>query len=582
MHFLVHYSAPAYNHSAVGGFKPGWLAVHDLTNGTFIAAYQLPVTEADELLTADNTALFIGCVGSVSMYPMPDGTAEILWTSEIYGYGRYIVGSPRYSRIGSLTKNIQTLWEQLQGQPNLQLPIITTNVNSNPVPSDGRSVMHVFTGLKKYDSKRLLLGIRDNGINESLAHNTNLANQFPDRSLQWVDADTGASLGTALVISYPAGTVGDDRHLNMAFGVDDAGVLYVGVANTIRRYAPSGGSFGSFTVAFTQTAPPPNAGIDKVQFSELRIKGSGANTVIVAGNRDWYGDPDHILTTTDGLSFTEQTAVPTGFGTGGGGISSIVPDLDVPTDNLIYRTSYPSTSNGADSTFHRRRQPGGTGDFNVDVFSPEQVPGNSISNSVEVIYRTMFETDAQTLPGLDYVVTYSTPSFRTFNNPDVQSLLKGNSPNPMPFQPGWIAIHDQRTGEVRGLHKLSVTEALNVLPDTNAPPIDFYTGWFVSALPQGGLEMYPVLNSASETVGAEVLWWSATYGYGRYYIDTAPPAISLRVRLAGGKVRLDWTGAGMLQSASAVEGPYNNIPEAFQGYTYSGASPQYFRLLVQQ
>jgi len=38
--------------------------------------------------------------------------------------------------------------------------------------------MHVFTGLKKYDSQRLLLGIRDNGINETVAHNTNLANQF--------------------------------------------------------------------------------------------------------------------------------------------------------------------------------------------------------------------------------------------------------------------------------------------------------------------------------------------------------------------------------------------------------------------
>ena len=38
----------------------------------------------------------------------------------------------------------------------------------------------------------------------------------------------------------------------------------------------------------------------------------------------------------------------------------------------------------------------------------------------------------------------------------------------------------------------------------------------------------------------------------------------------------------LLQSASAAEGPYNSIPEAFQGYSYSGASPQFFRLLVQQ
>ena len=114
------------------------------------------------------------------------------------------------------------------------------------------------------------------------------------------------------------------------------------------------------------------------------------------------------------------------------------------------------------------------------------------------------------------------------------------------------------------------------------PPIDFYTGWSVNAIPQGGIEMYPVRNSTSETVGAEILWLSATYGYGRYYIDTAPPANKLRASFVGGKVRLDWTGAGILQSASDAEGPYNSIPGAFQGYTYAGAGPQYFRLLVQQ
>src|SRR5207247_10769903 len=144
--------------------------------------------------------------------------------------------------------------------------------------------------------------------------------------------------------SYSAGTVGDDNLLIMAFGVDDAGVLYVGVANTIRRYAPSAGGFAAPSVAFTQAAPPLNAGIDKVQFSQFRIKGSGANTVIVAGNRDWYGDVDHILTTTDGVTLTERTANNTGSGTGGGGgLSTIVPVLYASSDELSYRSSYPFT-----------------------------------------------------------------------------------------------------------------------------------------------------------------------------------------------------------------------------------------------
>lgn len=64
--FVVHYSTPSWNSAAIGSpLRPGWLALHDLTNGNFIVAHQLSVTEVDELLATDNTALFLGTVGSV-------------------------------------------------------------------------------------------------------------------------------------------------------------------------------------------------------------------------------------------------------------------------------------------------------------------------------------------------------------------------------------------------------------------------------------------------------------------------------------------------------------------------------------
>jgi hypothetical protein len=573
--FIVHYSTPPYNPTAVGGDKPGWLAIHDRTNGNFMASYQLAVSGAAEFLPDDNSPLFIGCIGSVSLYPLPDGTAEVLWTSEIYGYGRYIIGTPRYAKAYAMSKVVKPIWEQLQGSSNL-LPIIDTDVNPNPVPSDGSSVMHVFTGLKKYDSNRLLLGIRDNGINEKATHNTNLASAFPDRSLQWLDAETGAPLGTALVVTYPAGTIGDDNHLNMGFGLSEDGVLYLGVGDTIQRYAPSGSGFAAPTIAFTAPAGTPQP--TKIQFGEFRVTGSGASTVIVAGNRDWYGNVDRILTTTDGVTFTEVTAIPTGAGSGGGGLSSVVPAADNVDDRVIFRTSYPSTSNGVDSRIHRRRQVGATGDFIADTYNPEQVPGSEVTNSTDVIYRTLFLTDAQTLPGLPYVVAYSTPSFRTFDNPTVQSVLKASSPEDMPYQPGWLALHGADQGEVLGLRKLKVTEALNVIPATTSPPIDFYTGWFVYAIPQGGVELYPVLNSVGETAGVEILWWSATYGMGRYYVDTAPPALRLRGSKTAEGLRFDWNGAGVLQSAVTVEGPYTDVIAATTGYTYAGQEPRFFRL----
>ncbi|MEO7675693.1 MAG: hypothetical protein ABIV39_02890, partial [Verrucomicrobiota bacterium] len=206
---------------------------------------------------------------------------------------------------------------------------------------------------------------------------------------------------------------------------------------------------------------------------------------------------------------------------------------------------------------------------------------SSITNSVDVIYRTFFLSDVQALAGQDWVLAYSTPSFRTFDNPSVQSALKGSSPDPMPYQPGWLAVHDQNTGEVRGLRKLNVTEALNVIPSTTAPPIDFYTGWFIYAIPQGGVELYPVLNAAGEVAGAEVLWWSATYGIGRYSIDTPPAATHLRSSRVARGIQLDWNGAGVLQSASNVEGPYTDEIAVCSGYTYPGTATKFFRLRVQ-
>jgi len=572
--FVVNYSAPPYNPTAVGGDNPGWLAIHNRTNGQFIASYELCVSGADEYLSADNSPLFMSCLGSVSIYPLPDGTAEVLWTSEIYGYGRYVIGSPRYAKSVAMSKTVHPLWEQLQGQPN-SLPIIDTEVNSNPVPSDGTSVMHMFTGLKKYDARRLLLGIRDNGINETVVHNTNLANAYPDRSLHWIDAESGNPLGTALVINYAPGTADDDNNLNMAFGVDAAGVLYVGVTNAILRFAPSGGGFAAPTVAYT-----PVTGIgpypDKLENSEFRVSGSGVSTIIVVGHRNWYGSSDSILTTTDGLTFVEDNFVPTG-----GGISSVVPDPALPGDNVIYKTSYPSTSNGIDSTMNRLRQLGGAGSFAGDAFPVEQVDRFSVTNSSDVIYRTYFLTDVQALAGQDWVLAYSTPSFRTYDNSTVSNYLQGASSTPPNYQPGWLAIHDQITGEVRGLHRLDVTEALNVIPTTTAPPIDFYAGWFCYAIPQGGVELYPVLNASSEVAGVEVLWWSATYGIGRYYIDTPPAATYLRGALVANGLKLEWNGAGILQSASDVAGPYTDIIAACSGYVYSGPATKFFRLRTQ-
>ena len=90
-----------------------------------------------------------------------------------------------------------------------------------------------------------------------------------------------------------------------------------------------------------------------------------------------------------------------------------------------------------------------------------------------------------------------------------------------------------------------------------------------------------MLNSLSEVAGVEVLWWSATYGIGRYYIDTPPAASHLRGTRMNNGLKLEWNGAGVLQSASNVQGPYADEIAVCSGYIYPGTDTKFFRLRLQ-
>ena len=150
------------------------------------------------------------------------------------------------------------------------------------------------------------------------------------------------------------------------------------------------------------------------------------------------------------------------------------------------------------------------------------------------------------------------------------------------YQPGWLAIHDASSGKVRGLHLLNVTEALTLIPGFPfpAPHADTTMGNFQDEIPQGGVEMYSFGNG-----GAEVLWWSTTYGIGRYTIDApasaSPPVLTIR-QVPGGMIRVDWTGQGCLQSSTDLFGAFTTIPNSVSGYTFvPSGETRFFRVLVQ-
>jgi hypothetical protein len=97
--------------------------------------------------------------------------------------------------------------------------------------------------------------------------------------------------------------------------------------------------------------------------------------------------------------------------------------------------------------------------------------------------------------------------------------------------------------------------------------------YFKSQLGGGGVELYD--NSASGNV---LLNDPNTTGSIKVYYIT--PAPELSITRSGNNVVLSWTGAGyVLQSASAVNGPYTTISGATSPYTVpASARQQFFRL----
>ena len=99
--------------------------------------------------------------------------------------------------------------------------------------------------MRRYDANRLLIGVRENGIDETVAHNTNLANAYPDRSLIWINPTNGQPMGLALTMGlFPVpldtnivAVGGVPGSYYWSFDVSEDGYVYSGYKNQIIRYS---------------------------------------------------------------------------------------------------------------------------------------------------------------------------------------------------------------------------------------------------------------------------------------------------------------------------------------------------------
>ena len=245
-----------------------------------------------------------------------------------------------------------TVFEHLTGESDVPLPILkkfAPNSGANET-YDGTWTMDSYGGFVRYDGTRLLLGVRENGINESdPEHDAETAAKYPDRSLIWIDARTGIPTGIAInfgldpVLPDGAEVVTGTGNYYFIFDVSDDGVVYIGYRNLILRYAPEGDGFAAPTIAYSLE----DNGSDQYnnwRWETLRARGSGADTRLSAGGKTWRATQQaYTFTTEDGVTYELD-----GYAQFQGGSSHVIPSPFEGDEGIeyMYGSVYPGSDSG--------------------------------------------------------------------------------------------------------------------------------------------------------------------------------------------------------------------------------------------
>ncbi|MDG1892083.1 MAG: hypothetical protein P8L18_12300 [Verrucomicrobiota bacterium] len=457
--------------------------------------------------------------------------------------------------IEMLAQQVTPVFEHLFTESDPALPIL--KVQESLVPDDNRydttSTIDSYGGFRRYDEARLMLGIRENGIDESdPGHDAALAAAYPDRSIQWVDAGTGDPMGTAIEVGiHPVpleadftGAGGTELDYYFTFGVSDDDVVFVGYKHKILRYAPDGqGGFEGPEVAYTHEED----GSDRWhqwRWENIRVQGAAEGTIIMAGGKTWRPNQGyHVLGTTDGKTFSKFEDEQD-IKAGGGASTPIAGRVpEDPEGDWVYASLYPGASNGVDTRYVRR-----VGD--LESFFPFENDGTfrpkrDEQADPETEYVTEFISDVDGDSALGYVVTYSTPSW---NSKVVKRL---------PTRPGFLGLHTH-DGDVIGSYTLDVREDQEIVGD---PEADNAASIFYGTL--GGVEVNVLEGMRAGQ--SEILWYSGIYGYGRYLVGVggaSPQSTVLMIQASADGVEILWEGKGVLESSADVTGPWMPVAGA--------------------
>ncbi len=493
-----------------------------------------------------------------------------------------------------------------------KLPILKKQGQDADTAYNGRELMDGYANLIRYDATRLLLGVRENGIDEqdpaTSPADLALAAQYPDRSLIFLDAETGKPLGLAWKESFRpdllAGVDVTTMNQGSAYawwrvaldeGPEGSRALYSAFKNVFLRYAPKagGGWETTPTVAYIESTPGAPGdkltngdGNSSMRWRDFHVKGSGVNTVIYAGGGTWRaGAHPQVLKTTDGLHYVPKGRVDNRDNGARrndyalGGLSSFPVDIantygsGTPI-SVVYAGHYPGTGYGArpnrytsdsnnplpspaynqqpDVAIYARNETGYAGlpQFNWEAAGKDGLPINHAVDGVDH-YDGNWNGALASDPNLSYVVGYSMPSWDN----QFGEIKK----------PAWIGIHrlDGSIASGKSSLKLDFTEVDEPITAYGATGGDYlYDPW---------VELNPDKSAPANSGKAELLVSFGATGFGVYTVQNVAASLvsspTSKTVAAGSDVTLTANVAG---SPNDFQWYRNGAPLAPKSYYLGG------------
>ncbi len=403
-----------------------------------------------------------------------------------------------------------------------------------------------------------------------------IAIAYPDRSIIWIDAATAKPLGVALRTEIlPVTLAAPDQSPTYAWwkwgiqdGEDGQRAIYTGYKYKILRYAPdavvqdpnfpNGRATWSATPTEAWIEPVPGEpsgdgssggdGSASWRWKAFRVWGSGNDTRIWAGGGTWRSSmqPQEFATTDNGLTFSpiarmddRDSGGAKGAYSLGGQPSTIVSYPDDPTRpglRVSYQAHYPGSgwearpdryalnpqgdgtparSGGTGRTdFYDRDETNGLPDF---VWEAAGKDGRPIDHAVDGVehYDGNWVMTLDTQEGLDYIVTYSIPSWnQQFGNVGSADAI---------FKPGWIGVHtlDGKIASGDGAYKIPVYETDEPIVDPNG---NGGTGHDYAY--DGDIAVYKDPAAPANSGRSLVLWAGGSYGFGVFQVQNVPAVIT--------------------------------------------------------